>query len=267
MKKTMTALAAFTLVAGTAACSNADDAEAVAEVAGISGDWVVNLDSAKWENDTSEWVLADGTYNCLSCDPPYEMAANGEWQELDRPGIDARMIEVVDDRTLKTAGRLKDKDTGGATWTLSEDGNALQVAWNDLTGDEPINGVTNYTRQEAGPEGSHPVSGKWVTADVSEISDAALRTSINVEGDTFTSRGNGGSYSALLGGDPVAIEGNDAGVMVAAARAGDNAYTLTFSRDGETLSTTELTVDGDTMTGVNTDASDGSSVRWTATRQ
>ena len=54
--------------------------------------------------------------------------------------------------------------------------------------------------------------------------------------------------------------------MVAVEQKGENGYRLNFSRDGETLSTSGLAVDGDTLTGVSTDARDDSVVRWTETR-
>lgn len=266
MKKMMTALAAFTLVSTMTACASREDTEAAAEAAGISGEWMANLESGQWEGQVDEYVLADGTFNCLSCDPPYEMTADGEWQEVDRPAIDSRMIEVVDDNTIKAATRFQGEDVGNSTWTVGDDGNSMEIAWTNLRGDEPVSGTSVLTRSEAGPEGSHAVSGKWTPTAIKDMSDAGLRFSFNLDGDTITNSGNGSSYTATLGGEPVAIEGNDAGVMVAVERTGDNSYQETFSRDGEVLSTTVITVDGDTLTAVSTDESDGSVTRWTASR-
>ncbi|MBX7460894.1 hypothetical protein [Qipengyuania huizhouensis] len=267
MKKIMTALAAFTFATSMTACSSADDTEAVAETAGIAGDWKVDLDSAQWENDVGEYVLADGTYNCLSCNPPFEVAADGGWHDVAIPATDSIMMEVVDDNTVRSAGRLNGEDTGSSTWTVSEDGNALEVSWTNLRGDQPVSGKTSYTRTEAGPEGSHAVSGKWTTAGVSDIDEAGLRFSFGLDGDTITSRGNSESYTATLGGDAVAIDGNDAGEMVKVERTGDNSFLETYTRDGEIVATTELTIDGDTLNGVSTDPRNGSVVRWSATRQ
>ena len=68
-------------------------------------------------------------------------------------------------------------------------------------------------------------------------------------------------------GHAVAIQGDNSGTMVAVEKTGDNSYRETYSRDGETLSVTELTVEGDKLKGVSTDSRDGSKVTWTATRQ
>ena len=269
MKKMMTALAAFTLTAGLAACSSGDDTETATTAAAgdISGNWMIELDSAEFENDNREYLLADGTFECKSCNPPFSMAATGEWQDLDRPGADKGMIEVVDDRTVKSAYQFKGKDTGNSIWTVSEDGTTMKLDFTSMTGDETVNGSETYTRTGDAPDGAHAVSGQWSNNGPDSVDEAALRAMYNVEGDQFSFDGNNGSYTATLGGEPVAIEGNNSGMMVAVERMGENGYRETYSRDGETLSVTELTIDGDTMSGVSTDARDDSKVRWTATRK
>ena len=268
MKKMMTALAAFTLVAGATACSETADTEATSTEAGsIAGEWMADIESASFENDNRDWVLADGQYQCNSCLPPYGFAADGEWQTVDRPGTDSQMIEVVDERTVKFSSRFKGEDTGSSTMTISEDGQTATVEWTDLSGDTPVNGKSTFTRTAAGPEGSHAMSGKWTTANIDSIDEAGLKFTFAVDGDTLTNSGNGSSWTATLGGEPVAIEGDNSGTMVAVEKTGDNTYRETYSRDGETLSVTELTVEGDKLMGVSTDSRDGSKVTWTATRQ
>ena len=267
MKKMMTALAAFTLVAGVGACSESADTAATADAGSIAGEWLINLDSASFENDNRDWTLADGQYQCDSCNPPFGFAANGEWQTVDRPGSDSQMIEVVDERTVKFASRLNGEDMGSSTLTISEDGNSAVMEWTDLSGDAPVNGKFSMTRTAAGPEGSHAMSGKWAVADIESMDEAGLRYSVALDGDMMTNSGNGQSWTAQLGGEPVAIEGDNAGTMVAGEKTGDNGYRETYSRDGEVLSVAEITIEGDTLSGKSTDARDGSVVTWTATRQ
>ena len=270
MRKMMTALAAFTLTVGVAACGDAGEVE-TEEVAAsdgtITGEWMANVDSAEFENDNRNYVLADGTFECLSCTPPYEVTANGEWQTVDRPGVDSMMVEVVDDSTVRAGFRLGEEELGTSTWTVSEDGQTLTSDFNDTSGTEPVTGSESFTRTAEGPEGAHAMSGEWTLADVAEISEAGLRFSYSVDGNQYSSMGNGTSYTATLGGEPVAIEGNDSNVMVAVQEIGENSYRETYSRDGEVLSVTEITIDGDTLSAVNTDQRDGSVVRYNATRQ
>ena len=264
MKKLLTAAAAVSLAFGVTACGETAEAPAAT---GISGTWKANIETANFENDNRDWVLADGTFDCRSCNPPYQVTADGEWQTVDRPGYDSQMIEVVDDSTVKGAVRFEGRDLGSSTWTVSEDGQTMTISYEDVDGDEPVTGSTTFARTAAGPDGAHAVSGEWTVSDVSDISDSGLVFEMSVDGDQYSSKGNGSSYTATLGGDPVLIEGSEAGVMVAVEQTGDNSYRETFSLDGETTNVTDITVDGDTMSFSSSDPRDGSVVTWTASRQ
>lgn len=269
MKKMMTALAAVTLVMGVTACNQASDdaATETATASGIAGTWKANVDSAEFENDTTSFLLTDGTFTCESCLPPYSVTADGSWQSVDRPGFDAQKIEVVDDRTVKGSRRMGDKELGTGTFTVSEDGKTLTNNWTNLEGDVPTEGSTTFTRAKAGPDGAHAMSGDWNVSNIGTMSDAALISTNSLDGDKYTSRGNDGGFTAVLGGEPVKIDGDNSGTLVAVAATGDNSYRETYTRDGKVVSVVDLAIDGNTLTGTSTDPRDNSVLRWTATRQ
>lgn len=268
MKKTMTALAAFTLVLGTAACDRAAEEPAEATAAtGIAGTWKADPSSAQSENDTSSFLLADGQFTCNSCIPPYSTTADGQWQQVDRPGADEVMIEVVDDMTVKTAFRFEGRDLGNTTWTVSEDGNSMTQAFVNLDAEEQTEGNVTLTRTGPAPDGAHAMSGDWTLGEYGDISEAALLFTYALDGETLTSTFNGGSWSATLGGDPVAIEGSESGTMVQVEQTGDNTYRETYTRDGEVVGMADITIDGSSMSLVNTDPRDDSVFRYSATRQ
>lgn len=266
MKKLLLVASAISLSLGVAACGESADTEEVA-AAGLTGDWQINLDSASWENDVSTYVLADGQYTCETCIPPYSVAADGEWHDVDRPGSDSQMVEIVDDRTVRMASRRDGEDLGSSTYTISEDGQSATIEFTDLDGEEPVEGSATLVRVADGPEGAHAMSGGWTVGGISDMSDSGLTFSYAVDGDQFTSTGNGTSFTATLGGEAVAIEGSAAGVMVAVESLDGGGYRETYTLDGEVTSVTDLTVDGDTLSGVSNDPRDGSSVSWTASRQ
>lgn len=266
MKSMVTAFAALTLTVSITACDQAET-ETISTVDGLAGEWRVNLDSAEWDGMVDEYLIADGSYSCLSCDPPLKYTANGEWQDVERPGLDGVMMKIVDDKTVKVAGRYEGEDTGNSIWTVSDDGKTMKISWTNLRGTEAVSGVSTLSRIETGPKGAHAASGKWTPKSISGMNDAGLLFSFEVIGDTVTNAGNGTGYTATLGGEAVPIEGSDSGAMVAIERTGKSSYRETFSREGKVISTTELTIDGNTLSGVSTDARDGSVVRWTATRQ
>ena len=262
-------MAAMTLAMGLAACAEeADDTTmAAAESGSLAGTWKLDPATAEFENDTSDYVFAGGEYTCNSCDPPYSVAADGEWQSVDRPGIDGVKIAMVDDNTVTSETRKGDKQLGESTWTVSEDGQTMTVNWTNMSGEEVVEGSTMYERVAAGPDGSHVASGQWKTVGVGEMSDAGLMVTYEVDGDTVTYKGNGSSYTATLGGDAVPLEGENAMGTIKIEKTGENTYRETYMRDGEVRGMLDLTIEGDTASAVSTNPRDDSVVRWTATRQ
>lgn len=259
-----TMAAAAALACATMACE--DTAEVPAEAASIVGSWEADPDSFEFNGDTDTYLIADGDFTCESCETPYTIPADGEWHKIDQPFADEQRIEVVDDRTIKGARRKDGKDIGGATWTVSEDGQSMAISWTDISGEEPTSGTANFVRAEDGPEGSHAASGSWNIAGLSNMSEEGGIGTYAIDGDTITATWNNGSYTAVIGGDPVSVEGDDTG-MIAVKRTGENSFRETYTVNGEERGTLDITVDGDTLTYLNTNLRDGSTVRWTATRQ
>ena len=270
MNKFLCAVSGIALAMGVAGCSGGAGEEATAEASaetGLAGTWVVDTETATFEDDNNSYLVADGQYTCQSCDPPYSVAASGEWVEVDRPSVDAVKFAIVDDMTVTSAGQRNGKEVGNSTWTVSEDGQTMTVAWNDLEGAEATSGTTTYARTAAGPEGAHAVSGDWKVTGVGDMSEAARTVTYALDGDTVTITGNNGTTTLTLGGDAVTPAGDETGGMTAMEKVSDNVYRQTYSRDGEVLSVTEVTIEGDTLTGVNTSPKDGSKVTWTAKRK
>jgi hypothetical protein len=270
MNTTMTAFAALTLVLGTAACSGAatSDTETTAKTSNtISGTWKGDPATAQAENSDSNFTLIDGEFTCNSCIPTYSTKADGQWQPIDRPGYDEMKVEVVDDNTVKTSIRFKGRELGGSTWTVSDDGSTLTQSFVNLDAEETTNGTVSMSRTADAPKGAHAMSGGWKLAEYGEISDAALLNTYTLEGDTVSNSYNGGSWSAKLGGDPVAIKGSESGTMVKVEKVSDNVYRETYILDNKTVDVTEMTIDGNTMSVVSTDPRDNSVFRYTAMRQ
>ena len=272
MKRLLSASIALSVTLFATGCmesgeADADDAAAVADAGSINGTWRVDLGSASFENDTDRLLLQDGTFTCESCNPPYSVVADGEWHDVDQPASDSEMVEVVDERTVRSASRLNGKDMSNSTTTVSEDGQTMVVEFTGLGGDVPVTGTINFTRVGEAPEGAHAMSGEWEIAEVEEVSEEGLTITFNVEGDQFTSSGNGQTYTATLGGEAVHDGGDVPGAMVAVERLGETGYRQTFSIDGETTAVVEMTVGEDgTLSVVSTDPRDGSVVRWSATK-
>lgn len=270
MKNTMTAFAAITLLLGTAGCNGADKsgAETAAfEGGSIAGTWRGDPATAQAENSDSNYTLIDGNFTCTSCIPPYSVVADGQWKPMDRPGYDEMMVQIVDDKTVKTSIRLKGRELANSTWTVNGDGSRMTQSFVNFDAGETTEGSMSMTRTADAPAGAHAMSGGWKLAEYGEISEAALLVTYTLEGDMLSANGLAESWSAKLGGDAVPIKGNNAGTTVKVEKVSDNMYRETYTLDGAVVSVSEMTIDGDTMTVVTTDPRDKSVFRYSAKRQ
>ena len=270
MKTMMTAMAAITLAMGLAACSeqaSETTTSSATETASLAGTWKWDAASSEAENADLTAVLAEGEYTCESCIPPYTIPADGDWHDIEQPGISSTMVKIVDDRTIEYAYRFEDTEIRRGTWMVEEDGKTMKLERVDLAGAEPVTTVIVFNRNAEGPEDAHAVSGTWQPEGIESASEAALISEYTIDGDSVTYVGNDGRYTAILGGEPVAVEGSTDGTMVAIEQTGPNTYKETYTFDGEVVSTLDMTVDGDTLNFVATDARTGAVYRSSAKRQ
>ncbi len=268
MKSWKGALCAASLSLALAACAGADEAtEAEATTVGtFEGTWVGQTDSLQ-DDEVRNYLIADGTYTCNHCTPAYSVPASGEFESVERPGADGVMVKLVDDMTVEFAVRNEGEELSKGTWMVSEDGGTMTVTSTDLNLDEPVSSTTTLTRVSAGPEGSHAVSGEWKFAGLTDMEEAARTFTFAIDGDQLTQTGQQGSMTMTIGGEPVTPEWSTTGAATAVEKISDNTYLFTTTMDGEVVGTTEMSVEGDTLTGKGTDPRTGSTSSWTAKRK
>lgn len=268
MNKLTGAMCAVSLTFALAACGGgAEDTAAEATSAGtFAGTWVGQTDSLQ-DDEVRNYVIADGTYTCNHCTPAYSVAASGEFESVDRPGADGVKVAVVDDKTVEFAVRLGEKELNQSTWTVSEDGTTMTVASTDMSGETPVTSTTTMTRVSAGPDGSHAASGEWKFAGLSDMEEAARTFTFSIDGDKLTQTGRDGSMTMTIGGEAVTPEWSTTGAATAVEKISDTAYKFTTTLNGEVVGTTEMSVEGDTLTGTSSDPRSGSTSTFKAIRK
>ncbi|MEL6738143.1 MAG: hypothetical protein AAFO28_04400 [Pseudomonadota bacterium] len=267
MKMFTGAVCAFSLSLALAACGGAADTATEETATGtFAGTWVGQVESLE-DDQVRSYVIADGTYTCNHCIPAYSVATSGEYETVERPGADGIKVALVDDSTVEFGIRLDDKEINTGTWTVSEDGNTLTVESTDMSGETPVSSTTTYERAAAGPEGSHAASGEWKFAGLSEMEEAARTFTFTIDGDQFTQTFVDGDMTMTIGGEPVVPEWSTTGAATAVEKISDTAYKFTTTLDGEVINTTEMSVEGDTLTGTSTDPRTGSTSTYKATRK
>lgn len=269
-------LASFTLA--LPACNQADQpgespvVEEQASLAAVTGTWVVDLASVKFEGKPDEFVLAAGTYDCVTCIPPLKVAADGQFHAVaDRPYYDSMSVKAVDDRTVEFRRRKGDREVSSTNMQVSEDGNVLTSKFKDATNpDAPaIEGTSTSKRAGPAPAGAHAISGQWVPDRFQDYTEEALKVTFKVDGNKVTMNSQGSSYVAELGGPAVPIKGDTGGTMIAVAREGSNGIRETSTRDGKEVGVNLIqpSADGQSVTITSTDPRDGSKTTYTAKKQ
>ncbi|QIK95881.1 hypothetical protein G7076_04830 [Sphingomonas sp. HDW15A] len=238
----------------------------------LTGSWIVDLASAKFEGKPNEFIIANGTYDCITCTPPLKVAADGQFHAVaDRPYYDSMSVKSVDDRTVEFRRRKGDREVSSTSIQLSPDGNVLTTKFRDATNpDVPaIEGTSTSKRAGPAPAGAHAVSGQWIPDRFQDYSKEALKVTFKIDGDKVTMNSQGSSYIAQLGGPAVPIKGDTGGTMIAVAREGSNGIRETSTRDGKevNISVIQPSADGKSVTVTSTDPRDGSKTTYTAKKQ
>src|SRR4051812_12661998 len=72
----------------------------------FDGTWRPDPQRPPADKPPEELLLSDGIFTCRSCEPPYELPADGRDHAIDgHPQFDVLAITVVDERTVRRIGR------------------------------------------------------------------------------------------------------------------------------------------------------------------
>ena len=256
---------------GNAAAEAGATAAAAASLDALSGTWKADLASLKFEGKPDEYLLKDGSYTCATCIPPLTVAADGAAHAVaDRPYYDSISVRAVDDKTVEFKRMKGGKEVSSSAQSVSSDGKVLTTRFKDMTTPgQTIEGTATAQRVGAAPAGAHAISGQWKEDKIADYSEEALNLSFQVAGDIVTMNSQGQSYTAVLGGPAVAVQGDTGGTMVKVAREGASALRETTVRDGKEIGYSIITpsADGKSISFVYTDNRNGAKTSWTGTKQ
>lgn len=239
----------------------------------FDGTWKADPATADFGGKPTVRMLKGGSYTCTSCTPSYTVKADGAFHPITgNPYVDAVSVTQVDPSTVKFAYRRAGKVTGEETLTLSPDRATARFVGTDLSAANgtPVSYDVEETRIGAAPAGAHAMSGNWRAKAGGTISDAALTLSMKTSGDNMTiSYPTGESVTARFGGPAAPVSGDPGKSMVKLVRTGASSFTSTQMRDGKVTSVAKVSVvpDGRTMTYDSANQQNGSTARFTATKQ
>ncbi|MGD1106168.1 MAG: hypothetical protein ABR865_03925 [Terracidiphilus sp.] len=238
----------------------------------FDGTWRVNLAQTKFSPKPLTFYLSQGWYHCTgSCNPAYDIAADGQDHAVAGHSYDTLSVTIVDDHTISAVGKKGGTVIFEQTRTVSADGKTLTVKSVDhpMNGGQPSTYESVAKRSGKAPSGVHATSGDWIIVKQSGGGDALL-TTYKTSGDEITMTDpTGETYTAKFDGNDYPVRGAYGYDAVSLKKI--NAHTIeeTDKRDGTVIDVSTMTVsaNGKTLTVVDTDKLSGRVDTFTATKQ
>ncbi|WP_233150986.1 hypothetical protein [Sphingomonas mollis] len=239
----------------------------------FDGTWKVDTSTAQFGGKPMIRTLKAGKYSCVSCPEPWTIAADGAFHPIKGdPYTDDVSVTVIDPMTVKFSYRKAGKVNGDEVWTVSSDKNVVTQKGEDSSSGNgtPVTYETQQTRVAAAPAGAHAISGSWRGKSGATVSDSGTMVTFRTEGDNLTmTYPTGESVTARFGGPAVTMANDPGNTMVKFVRTGPSSFVSTMMREGKVASVTTVTVrpDGRTLDYSNDNKRNGSTAKFTATKQ
>jgi hypothetical protein len=236
----------------------------------FDGTWRINPSSAKLDQKPFTIYTSQGWYHCVSCTPPFDVPADGQFHAVSGQPFDTVSITLVDPHTITIASKKGDKTIEEDTVTVSADGKltTIKSTTYPLNGGGPQNSSMTLKRVGMLPAGVHATSGNWVPLKFTDT-EADLSFTFKSNGDELTMTDpTGDNYTAKFDGNDYPYKSYGAN-GVTLKKIDSHTIVETDKRDGKVISEQKMTVspDGKTMTLVAHDPQRDTTSTFTATKK
>jgi hypothetical protein len=265
MKKKRLVLSALPLVAllFAAAISGAQSP--------INGTWKTDISQTKFSPKPLIFYISQGWYHCVTCNPAYDAATDGQDHAVSGQSYDTIAISIVDPHTIAVTYKKDGKVISEQTRTVSADGKILNVhtTSHPKDSDKPLVFDAKGKRDGVLRPGVHATSGRWIVQQ-EKGSDEAYLTTYKVDGDQITMTSpDGENYTATLGGGDAPYKGAYGINAVSVRKLAPNKIEETFKRDGRVIdvATTTISPNGKSATVVDEDKLTGRTSTYVTNKQ
>ena len=236
----------------------------------FDGTWRLDPASAKFDQKPFTEYISQGWFHCVSCKPPYDIAADGQDHAVTGHAYDTESVTIVDDHTVKSMYKKGGKVTGDELDSVSADGKIMT----SVTSNYPMNGqVTHSTsklkRVGALPSGVHATSGNWQILNFTDTENDLL-TTYKTNGDEISmSDPLGDSYTAKFDGKDYPCKGSYGVNAVSLKKIDAHTIEETDKRDGTVVGVYKMTVaaSGKSLTVVAHDPRNNTTSTFTMTKK
>ena len=235
----------------------------------FAGTWKTDISQTKWSPKPLVFYISGGWYHCVTCNPAFDVAADGQNHAVAGQSYDTIAVSIVDPHSISATTMKDGKVMYEQTRTVSADGKTLTVhtTQHPKDSDKPLIIDTKAKRDGVLRPGVHATSGRWII-EQQKGSDEAFLTTYKVDGDQITMTSpDGESYSATFGGGDSPYKGAYGINAVSVKRLGPNKMEETFKRDGRVIDVVTTTVSGKTATVVDDDKLTGRTSTYVTKKQ
>jgi len=218
----------------------------------FTGTWKIDVSKAKFSQKPDKIELANGTYKCLTCDPPVTVKADGRDQPVTgHPGYDTLSVRILDDHTVESLGKKAGKVTFEEKTMVAPDGMTAteEFTSHPPSSDKPVTGTVTLKRLGKSMAGMHAVSGSWVAEKAENVSENGLLVTFEeTAGGLKMSQPTGENYDAKFDGKEYPYEGSAQVNKVVLKKIGPRVIEETDKHDGKVEGTVRMTVSADDRT-------------------
>jgi hypothetical protein len=237
----------------------------------FNGTWKTDISQTKWSPKPLIFYISQGWYHCVTCNPMFDVAADGQDHAVAGQSYDTMAVMITDDHTISVTTKKDGKVVYEQSRTVSKDGKTLTVHTVDhpKDSDKPMEFDSKAKRDGTLRPGVHATSGRWII-EQQKGSDDAYLTTYSVNGDQITMTSpDGETYTATFGGGDAPAKGAYGYNTVSLRRINPHSIEETDKRDGRVTDVTVMTIspDGKKMTAVDNDKVNGRTETFVAKKQ
>jgi hypothetical protein len=235
----------------------------------FNGTWKNDYAQAKFDPKPQVFYISQGWYHCVTCNPAYDVAADGQFHHVDGQPYDEVSVTIIDDHNISFTTRKNGKVASESTRTVSADGKMLMVhtVSHPKDSDKTLTFDAKAKRDGMLRPGVQPTSGKWIIQSEKESDNAGL-TTYKVDGDSISMTSpDGENYTATFGGGEVPYKGAYGFDTVSVKRIDPNKIEETDKRAGQLIEVNTITVNGKIMTIVSDNKVTGRITKLVAHKQ
>jgi hypothetical protein len=142
----------------------------------LDGSWIIQPELTTFGMRSPTLSLERGEFRRNDCrSEPINVPADGLIHSVKGQALfDAMSVRVLDPRRVQIVEKSGDKVAWQGQYTVTANGHAMSLDFEDDRAVKPVTGVLAYTREGETSAGAHAVSGTWRPEKLSRLSSSGL---------------------------------------------------------------------------------------------